>query len=125
MTDDADASTRFDAAVALAHRGNDKAVPTLAEMLDVDELVEATPPKEGSDPLKRSVIVASAIESVNELVRQNPSANLGPVVESLTNLAAADADTLANAQIPPRAIVDARNTLEFLKSKQAEAAPVK
>jgi hypothetical protein len=123
MTDDADASTRFDAAVALAHRGNDKAVPTLAEMLDVDELVEATPLKEGSDPAKRSVIVASAIESVNELVRQNPGANFGAVTESLTELAAADADKLAEARIPPRAIGDAKNALEFLKSKQAEAAP--
>jgi HEAT repeat protein len=125
MTDDADASTRFDAAVALAHRGNDNAVPTLAEMLDVDELMEATPLKEGTDPLRRSVIVASAIESVNELVRQNPSANLGAVVESLTKLAAADADALERAKIPQRAIVDAKSALEFVKSKQAEAAPAK
>jgi hypothetical protein len=125
MTDDSDAGTRFDAAVALAHRGNDKSVATLAEMLDVDALVEAEPVKEGDDPYKRAVIVASAIESVNELARQNPSANLGLVSESLAKLAAADADTLAKAQIPPRAIVDAKRALEFLKSKQAEAAPVK
>jgi hypothetical protein len=125
MTDDADASTRFDAAVALAHRGNDNAVATLAEMLDVDELVEATPPKEGGDSLKRSVIVASAIEAVNELVRQNPGANLSAVEESLAKLAAADSDELAKAQIPPRAIADAKNALEFLKSKQAETTPVK
>jgi hypothetical protein len=125
MTDDADADTRYNAAVALAHRGNDKAVPTLAEMLDVDELVEATPVKEGDDRSRRSVIVASAIESVNELARRNPGANLAAVNESLTKLAAANSDELAQAQIPPRAILDAKNALEFLKSKQAESAPVK
>ena len=38
MVDDPDAGTRYNAAVALAHRGNVKSIDTLTEMLDMNEL---------------------------------------------------------------------------------------
>ena len=39
LVDDPDPDTRYNAAVGLAHHGNAKAVETLAEMLDLDELL--------------------------------------------------------------------------------------
>ena len=37
MVDDPDAGTRYNAAVALAHRGDAKSIDTLTEMLDMNE----------------------------------------------------------------------------------------
>ncbi len=40
LVNDSDKDTRYNAAIALAHRGNTKSAETLAEMLDLDELTK-------------------------------------------------------------------------------------
>jgi HEAT repeat protein len=125
MVDDPDPDTRYDAAVALAHRGNDKGVATLAEMLDLEEVPAAlSKPKEGeqSDPFKRAVVVASAIEAVKDLAKKNPQANLGPVEEALQALASAAHEKFAKANVPTRAALDAERALDFLKEQQSAGA---
>ena len=95
MVDDPDLDTRANAAIALAHRGNAKAVATLAEMLDLDELTQTTKEKNGQVlPSKRVVFVQPAMAAVQMLAQQNPSADLAPVVASLERLASADTTQL-------------------------------
>jgi len=122
MTDDPDADTRYDAAVALAHRGNEKSVPTLAEMLDLEELIKNEPDTKESDPYKRAVVVASAIEAVKDLAKKNPNANLAAASEALKTLAKADKNALAAAKVPPRAAFDAKSALTFLETQVSSAA---
>jgi hypothetical protein len=120
MVDDPDADTRYNAAVALAHHGNTRATETLAEMLDPEESAgirgEAT---EQDRAFKRAVIVSTAIEAAQQLARANTDADLSIVVEALQRLADADAETLAQAQLPPRAASAARQALKTL-SKTTE-----
>jgi HEAT repeat protein len=124
MVDDPDADTRYNAAVALAHRGNDRAGETLAEMLDLEEsagLKEET--DEQSRAMKRAVMVSNALKAVEELGRKNPDADLSVVIEALEQLAEANSETLTNAQLPPRAVSDAAHVLKVLNASQAEATP--
>lgn len=113
MADDPDADTRYNAAVALAHHGNAGAVETLAEMLNLDELtsVRADGDEQNRAP-DRAVIVHTAIGAAQELAKRNPEADLSPIVESLEQLAAADAATLAKSQLPSRVASDAKRALD-------------
>ncbi len=122
LVNDPNVDTRTNAAIALAHRGNTKAVETLVEMLDLSE-----PPREaekndvasGGEPgFKKAVVIASAIDAAHALARQNPQADLSSVVKALEQLAAADAKTLEAAHVPPSVVVDAKRALELLKAKQ-------
>jgi HEAT repeat protein len=121
MVDDPDADTRYNAAVALAHHGDDRATETLAEMLDLEEL---TAVRENSrDPdraLKRRTIVHTAMEAAKELARQNPHAKMDAVIAALRDLASAEPQRLAAAQLPPRVASDARATLEAIDRKATQ-----
>jgi HEAT repeat protein len=124
MVDDPDADTRYNAAVALAHRGNDRAGETLAEMLDLEESAgvrEET--DEQSRAMKRAVVVSNALKAVEELGRRNPDANLAVVIESLEQLAEANSEALTKAQLPPRAASDAAHVLKVLQATRGRAAP--
>jgi HEAT repeat protein len=123
MVDDPDADTRYNAAVALAHRGNEKCIETLAEMLDLEEHAAATRPKDhkGASPM-RSVIVHTAIEAAIALSKENPQADLSPMVTALEEIIEADASTLAKAQLPRQAQFDARRGLEALRKSVAPEA---
>ncbi len=115
MVDDPDADTRYNAAVALAHHGNASAVETLAEMLDLEESAGVRgETNEQNRAYKRAVIVANAIEAAQTLARQNSDADLSPVIEALQAIATADSDTLARAQLPPRAAFDAQRAIEVI-----------
>lgn len=115
MVDDPDADTRYNAAVALAHRGNAKAVETLAEMLDLEQHAAAVrEKKDKSAALVRGVIVHAAIEAARELAKQNPQADITPILESLDQIVEADAEQLEKAQLPHQAQFDARRALKTL-----------
>ncbi len=117
LTDDPDPDTRYNAAVGLAHHGNEKAVETLAEMLDIDELLAMKAETGEQDPsFKRAVIVGNALQAVETLADQNPSADYSALIESLQQLAAADRETLNKAQLPSRVVSDARRVLEKLQA---------
>jgi HEAT repeat protein len=120
LVDDPDADTRYNAAVALAHRGNAKGVPTLAEMLDVSELAKRAEKKEDERPsgFIRAAIIATAIDAAHALARQNPQADLSSVVSALDDLVKADAKTLHEANVPKHIVMDAARALELLKAKQ-------
>lgn len=122
LVNDPNVDTRTNAAIALAHRGNAKAVETLVEMLDLSEVpreVEKAENANGNEAGGRKVVViASAIDAAHALARQNPQADLSSVVKALEQLAAADAKTLEAAHVPPRVMVDAKRALELLKAKQ-------
>ena len=123
MVDDPHADTRYNAAVALARRGNDKAVETLAEMLDLEEMVSEPPGTVSqSRALHRGVIVKTAIEAVQELARQNPKAELALAIDALERLANANSESLAEAQLPPRVISDARGALKVINRELAGSA---
>jgi HEAT repeat protein len=128
LVDDPDADTRYNAAVGLAHHGNAKAVETLAEMLDLDELANIRDETDAqSGAIRRVVIVGNALQAVETLARQNSTADFSLVVESLNRLATAESATLAKLNLPPRVISDARRTLELLQTHGVEnrALPTK
>jgi HEAT repeat protein len=119
MTDDPDSDTRYNAAVALAHHGNAKAVETLAEMLDLEDLAAVREEEnELNQQLKRTVLIGSAIGATHALAQQNPKADLSPVIQALDRLAGADAATLRNAHIEPRVVKDAKRSLAMLKAEE-------
>jgi HEAT repeat protein len=116
MVDDPHADTRYNSATALAHHGSAAGVETLAEMLALEEL--ASVEEESNDQsraFKRAVIVSNAINATQELARQNPQADLSPVIQALEQLTSANADALAAARIPTRVVSDVRETLAQLE----------
>ena len=117
MVDDADLDTRANAAIALAHRGNGTAVPTLADLLDLDELTHATKEKNGQVvPSKLVVFVEPAMAAVQTLARKNSKVDLALAVAALERLANADTTKLKEALVPPRVTSNAQQTLDLLKS---------
>lgn len=114
--DDPDAHTRYNAAVALAHRGDARAIDTLAEMLDLEEHAAVRGEKDaGIVAQERAVILHTAIEASLALARENPETDLSPVLEMLESIVdASDAD-LAKAHLPPVARSDARRALNTLQ----------
>ncbi len=121
MVDDPHADTRYNAAVALARHGNAKAVETLAEMLDLEELgAMRTLDNERAEAGRRAVIVGNALQGVEAFAKRNPAADLSLVIESLEQLAAADTQELNDALIPTRAASEAKRVLESLQDRVAE-----
>jgi HEAT repeat protein len=120
MVDDPDADTRYNAAVALAHHGNAKAIETLAEMLDLEEHAAARLGKDDAHAVVRSVIVHTAIDAALALARQNPQADLSPIIEMLEEIVRADEKTLAKAQLPRQAQFDAQRALKTLRSNTSD-----
>jgi HEAT repeat protein len=122
LVDDPDPDTRYNAAVALAHRGNAKATETLGEMLDLSELakVARTDSKsDDQDPAFRSaVVISTAIDASHALARQNPQADLSSVQKALEALVKADDAALQKAHVPPRIVADARRALDMMKAEQ-------
>ncbi len=122
MVDDPHDDTRYNAAVALARHGNAKAVETLAEMLDLDELGMHTAENKRAEAARRTVIMGNALQAVEALAKRNPSADLSLVIESLEQLAAADNRELSDALVPSRAASEAQRVLESLKSRTPRTA---
>jgi hypothetical protein len=117
MVDDPDLDTRCNAAIALAHRGNAAAIATLAEMLDLDELLHTSVEKNGDViPSKLVVFVEPAMAAVESLALKTPDADLSPVVVALERLATADPAKMKAAQVPPRVASDAEQSLQMLKA---------
>ncbi|MCC7475157.1 MAG: HEAT repeat domain-containing protein [Pirellulales bacterium] len=117
---DPDLDTRANAAIALAHRGNAKAIETLVEMLDLSELTaEADKVKDQKNQSEydyhRILLVASALDAVHSLARQNEGTDLAALAEAVDRLAHATPEQLQAARIPTRIISDARNLLPQLK----------
>jgi HEAT repeat protein len=121
MVNDQDQDTRYNAAVALAHRGNEKSVETLVEMLDLEEHAAAVQKGDasGASPI-RGVIVHTAIEAAIALAQQSPDADLNPIITALHQIVDADDDRLAKVHLPPQARFDAQRGLDALDSTTAE-----
>jgi HEAT repeat protein len=119
LTDDPDPDTRYNAAVGLAHHGNAKAVETLAEMLDMEELTAMKAEADSQDSaFRQAVIVGNALEAVKTLAAKNTSADFSAVIESLEQLADVDREALKKAQLPSRVSSDARRVLESLQADE-------
>jgi HEAT repeat protein len=120
MVDDPHADTRYNAAVALAHHGHEKAAETLAEMLDYTETSSVREEAELRDQLaKRTLILSNAMEAARELARQNPDADLSEVTASLERIINADAAELQKSMINPRRVTAAaKHTLEDLQQRE-------
>jgi len=122
MVDDPDLDTRANAAIALAHRGNAAAVPTLVELLELDELLHATVEKNGDViPSRLVVFIEPALAATQALVRKDPAADLTPVAAALEKLAGADKSKLRDALVPPRFAAAANEALEMLKERRSPA----
>jgi HEAT repeat protein len=117
LVDDPDADTRYNAAVALAHHGNAKAVETLAEMLDYTETSGVRDEPDPRDRIsKRTLIISNAMDAVRELARQNPQADLSEVTAALDRLTHANvADLQQSLANPGRAIAAATQLREELR----------
>jgi HEAT repeats len=120
---DLDEDTRYNAAVALAHRGNAKSVETLAEMLDLSEMASKKAEKPSdeaagdADPgIRREVIIASAIDAAHALARKNPQADLSKVIKALEQLSTTDKKTFEDAHVSPHVASDAKRALGTLTS---------
>jgi hypothetical protein len=118
MVDDPDPGTRYNAAVALAHRGNAKSIDTLAEMLDMGELAGVRDEKEEGKSFKRTVLIVSSIDAARALARENPKADLAPILIALQQIASADKETLKKAYVAPRVVSDAKVALDLLKAEK-------
>jgi hypothetical protein len=119
MLGDPHADTRYNAAIALAHRGNAAAIDTLAEMLDPAEMSSVQEePSEPGQFSKRSLIVTNAIEAVDDLHKQQPGADFGPVVEVLEQVVVTDKDGLAKARFHPAIVPRAKETLKKLQGEK-------
>lgn len=113
---DTDPNTRYNAAIGLAQHGNAKGVDTLAEMLDVDDQSGVQQEEgESNKQIKRRNLIDAAIGAAHALKRQNPAADITPVIRALNRLVSADQKTLAKAHVEPRIIDEAKPLLDELK----------
>lgn len=118
--DDPDADTRYNAAIALAHRGDATGAGTLAEMLDVKELAKQPekPADARSAGFRNHLVIASAIDATHSLVRQNSQADLSGLNKALEDLANVDRKVLDEAGVPRQIASDAKHALAMMKSKK-------
>jgi hypothetical protein len=116
MVLDAHADTRYNAAVALAQRGNPAAIEVLAEMLDPEETSSVDEePNEQAQFFKRSLIISNSLEAIDKLRTAQPDADLAPVIESLERLVELNDAELAKARISKGIVPRARETLTKLR----------
>jgi hypothetical protein len=117
MVDDPHADTRYNAAIALAQRGNAAGLEVLAEMLDPAEMTSITEePNEQAQFFKRSLIISNALEAVGKLATTNPNLDFAPVIDSLNRISTANADELHKARISRGIVPRAREALGKLQS---------
>lgn len=123
MVGDPHADTRYNAAMGLAVHGNAKAIETLSEMLQLEDLPSAREEtSENNQAFKRAVIVSNAIQATQELAKQNPNADLSPIVEALERIVSADDATLNKARIPTGVVPIVRSVLRELQHDRKPAA---
>ncbi|HEY4233981.1 MAG TPA: HEAT repeat domain-containing protein, partial [Lacipirellulaceae bacterium] len=122
MLDDAYPDARENAAVALAHHGRAKAVATLAEMLNPAESADGgQDDAAGARAANLALTMTSALAAAEDLARQNPDADLSPVIQAIKNLVGAkespagDKTKPASATIDPQIVAAAHHTLEVLE----------
>lgn len=121
LVEDPHADTRYNAAVALAHLGNPKAVMMLAEMLEPTPLPSVLEePNPQGQIKKRATILHNALEAAKELAAKNPTADVRPILNSLQSLVEADAETLEAALIPRAAVSDAKRVLDLLQAPRPQ-----
>jgi HEAT repeat protein len=121
MVDDPHADTRYNAALALAEHGDDAAIPTLAEMLDPEEMSSVREePNEPAQFYKRSLIVTNALEAVEKLHAENPAADFTPVVDVLESITVAEPADLEQARFHPTIVPRAEETLKLLEPTEKQ-----
>ena len=78
LVDDLHTDTRYNAALALARRGNLLAVGAVCEMLDPDAIAISIAREEGAaqQTFKRNTIIRNALEAARSLKGKNPSVDL-------------------------------------------------
>ncbi len=116
---DPHADTRYNAAIALAQHGNPAAIETLAEMLDPSEMASVREePNAPTQFYKRSLIVTNALETVEALRKQAPTADFAPVIEVLEQIVAAEPAELEQARLHPSIVPRAQITLQGLRAAE-------
>ncbi len=108
---DGNADVRYNAATWVASRGDAKAVPVLAEMLDPEELagIELEQQKALRED-KRLTILANALKATGLLAEKNPGADLSSLEPEL--------EKLEQSGLDERLKVEARRVLGQIKSER-------
>jgi hypothetical protein len=116
MLGDAYPDVRYNAAVRLAQRGDEAAVPVLVEMLDPQQQAGVEVEKEEKmQPFKRALITINALRAAGQLAEKNPSANLTPLKEAI--------DKLLASEVTPETRIEATAALSHLDKRAAAATP--
>jgi HEAT repeat protein len=99
MLSDSNADVRYNAATRLAARGDARAIPVLADMLDPDESAAVDlEQNEELRPYKRALIVTNALRAVDQLLAANPGADYSEIRHQLKRLLSANPDNQVKAQ---------------------------
>ena len=85
LVEDLHSDTRYNAALALARRGNLRAIGAVSEMFDREAIELSVKGEEatGRQIHKRNTILRNAIEAARSLAAQNPNADLSKLREAL------------------------------------------
>ncbi len=114
LTDDLYADARYNAGLALARRGNLRAVEAVIEMFD-PEAIAISIAKEESPALqtfKRNTILRNALEAARALFEKNPNADLTELVDAVQRFVETASDGQEGGPVPEVLIKMGRNLLE-------------
>jgi HEAT repeat protein len=116
MLGDAYPDGRYNAAVRLAQRGDEAAVPVLVEMLDPQEQAGIKVEKEEKmQAFKRALITINALRAAGQLAEKNSSADLAPLKEAI--------DKLLAGKVTPETRIEATAALHHFEKRAPTATP--
>ena len=95
LADDPSLDVAYNAAIGLARRGDRRAIPVLADMLDPPiEALDSTDPnlddkeKQRQREWKRTMVIGNGLRAIAKMHLDHPQADLGPLPEAVVALAA-------------------------------------
>jgi HEAT repeat protein len=116
MLGDAYPDVRYNAAVRLAQRGDEAAVPVLVEMLDQQEQAGIKVEKEAMmQDFKRALITINALRASGQLAEKNSSAELAPLQTAI--------DKLLAGKVTPETRIEATSALHHFAKRGAAKTP--
>ncbi len=115
MLDDASPEARYNAAVALANRGDARSVGVLAEMLDYEEDAGLRKEEPQFRRGKRYRVMVNALGAAAKLKEKSPTADLSELLEVLDALLKADPATLEKHFVVREVVSDVQATLPSLR----------
>jgi hypothetical protein len=116
LVDDPFADARYNAAVALADVGDQRAMLALVEMLDASDMSLIAAEKDpGAKTMKRAVLLKNAQEAVRKLVEAGAEVDVAPIREQLERIVNASPEELTKWHVHSRMVSEAKRTLEWLE----------